>query len=203
MITDKLYYSIKKGIRNGYPNLSEDQVAEALHFGIMEAEKRYDPQKGESFGPWVWLIVKYRLIDELRRTGLHNRYGKERTQRYINTDENCYEFAVDFDPLENMIAEETMEKILRQFTNKKFEQIIRLTIKGFNRVEIAKKMRMSVGTIYRYFNTIRETILGQDMFTLRYYSDPANGIRSAERRRRSIKETLQKRWTHQREMNRA
>lgn len=75
MITDKLYNAMKNNIRKSYPKLTEDQIAEALHFGIIEAEKGYDPQKTKSFQTWVWMIVKYRLIDKLRLTGFKSDFS--------------------------------------------------------------------------------------------------------------------------------
>lgn len=214
MITDKLYYSIKKNIRKGYPNLSEDQVAEALHFGIIEAEKKYDSKKNQSFGSWVWMIVKYRLIDELRRTGLHDRKGNERLGRHINAvglidnediaeyDKFYERFAINIDPSENMIAEETMEMILRQYRGKKYRKVIELKMEDYTTKDIAEEMKVPTGTVNSYLYQIRIAMEGNGFLSLRHYRDPKDTIRYAVHRKDNIKKTLQKRWTEQREMNR-
>ncbi|WP_352400126.1 sigma-70 family RNA polymerase sigma factor [Anaerotignum sp.] len=145
-------------LRKYFPWYKNDEDARQICLiGLWKASEKFDPGKGYEFSTFASTVIMNQMRVFLR--------DERKRKRIQYTDSVVYYDGEEVDLIESIpdkyAGETSLDfcfKELSEKLNDKETRVLQMKIKGYNQVEIAKRLNISQPTVARYLRQIKSKV---------------------------------------------
>lgn len=144
LLTEPIIKQINKKINytaSAYKNYNYDEIKELYYFYAAYYASKYNPNKCDNFKNYLIYNLNYITNNFLF---YYNYFNSTNKQEFACN--NSYTLDT---PFVDKIAPMDLQQLIVDVPDEKIREIMELTIKGKNNVQIAKAIKMHIRTVYR------------------------------------------------------
>lgn len=145
-------------LRKYFPWYADDEdVKQICLIGLWKACTKFDPNKGYTFSTFAVEVIRRSMLNFLR--------SEKKRKRIQYTDSVVYYDGEEVDLIESIpdkyAGETSLDFCFEELSEKlndKETRVLQMKIKGYNQVEIAKRLNISQPTVARYLRQIKSKV---------------------------------------------
>lgn len=144
LLTEPIINQINKKINytaSAYKNYDYDEIKELYYFYAAYYASKYNPNKCDNFKNYLIYNLNYITNNFLF---YYNYFNSTNKQEFVCDNNHTLDT-----PFVDKIAPMDLQQLIADVPDEKIREIMELTIKGKNNVQIAKAIKMHVRTVYR------------------------------------------------------
>lgn len=160
LLTEQIIKQINKKINytaSIYKNYVYDEIRELYYFFAAYYASRYNSTKCDSFKNYLFYNLSFITNNFIF---YYNYFNSTNNQEFPTHNALILDTAI-----EDTVTPIDLQKLIDNISDNKIREIMWLTIKGKNNIQIAKKLKINIRTLYRKKAFCREVLTKKNKLT--------------------------------------